>query len=125
MKDSRRIRQVNRLIMEEVGGLILTELEDANLGQRITVTGVETSKDLRHARVYVSVLGDEGSQRACIEALQGQAKHLRYLLGRQIRLKYLPELDFRLDETLIHAERIERVLDEVLPHKTGKEDLED
>lgn len=112
---SRRIRQVNRLIQEELAELILTEVDDVRLRERMTVTGVETSRDLRHARVFVSIRGDAEMRDVALSGLKSQAKHLRYVLGQRVRLKYLPELNFLLDQTRIQAERIEKVLRAVLP----------
>lgn len=121
MKDSRRMRQVNRLILEELGALLLTEFEDPELRRCVTVTGVETNRDLRHAHVYISILADEERHLTFLDSVQKQAKHLRYLLGQRVRLKYLPELQFHIDETEMRARRIEQVLEEVLPHESPDE----
>ncbi len=115
MKDSRRLRQVNRLILQELGTLLLYEFEDDMIRQCVTVTGVETTADLRYAKVFVSVRGSEPHDQMALDILRSSSKHLRYLLGQRIRLKYLPELDFRVDRTQEAADRIESVLKEVLP----------
>lgn len=114
--ESRRMRQVNRLILEELGSLLITEIQDETIRLQVTVTEVQTTKDLRQAKVFVSIRGDEKGQQACLDNLKSMAKHLRFLLGQRIRLKYLPELLFRLDDTQDKAERIERILHDVL-HK--------
>ena len=76
---------------------------------------VRTSPDLRHARVYVSVLGGEDEKRETVSALEGARGYLRARLGRDVTLKYLPELHFELDRTLEHAARIDALLDELDP----------
>lgn len=115
VQETRRMRQVNRLILEELGAMLITEIQDESIRLQVTVTEVQTTKDLRQAKVYVSIRGDEREQQACLENLKSMAKHLRYLLGQRIRLKYLPELLFRVDDTQDKAERIEQILHDVLP----------
>jgi ribosome-binding factor A len=71
---------------------------------------VKISPDLRHARVFVSVLGSEDEQRATMEGLASAKSHLRSDLGRQVRMKYLPELIFELDHSPEEAQRMEELL---------------
>lgn len=78
-----------------------------------TVTEVRVSHDLRHARVFVSSLGEPGARAAAVEALNHAAPFLRRALGRAVTLKYLPELVFVEDSTLEHGERVERLLREI------------
>jgi ribosome-binding factor A len=92
------------VIAEEV-----TRLKDPGLGF-VTITGVDTAPDLRSARVYYSVLGDEGQQKATREALERSAPHIRSEVGRQVRLKSLPELRFETDEAIERGLRMEQLL---------------
>jgi ribosome-binding factor A len=100
-----RIRRVNEAVREVLSEAITTGLKDPRVGF-VTVTAVDTSPDLRHARVFVSVLGDE-QQRA--ESLAGLTSSHGYLQGRvaaKLRMKHTPQLEFVHDET---AERVMRI----------------
>ena len=108
---TRRTVRVDELLKQEIAGLI-RDMKDPRVGFT-TVMDVRTSPDLRHARVYVSVLGDEEDKQATVAALQGARGYLRARLGRDVTLKYLPELHFELDRTLEQAARIDALLDEL------------
>jgi ribosome-binding factor A len=101
----RRVNEAVRQVLSEAVG----ELKDPRIGF-VTVTGVETSPDLRHARVFVSVLGSKDEQRATMAGLSSAKSHLRSDLGRQVRMKYLPELIFELDHSPEEAQRMEELL---------------
>lgn len=89
-----------------------------------SVTDIEVSPDLHYARIYMSGLKEEET-RATVDALQEQKGAIRYALGKRIRLRYLPELDFRYDETTMRASRIEEILMQVMPKKTTPEETDD
>jgi len=96
---------------EVIGSAIATELEDPRIGF-VTVTHVQTSPDLRSARVYVSVLGDDGAQEATLEGLRSAHGYLQGRVAGELRLKRTPELRFELDDTARRAQRLERLIDE-------------
>jgi len=110
---TRRTIRVDELLKQELAGLI-RDMKDPRVGFT-TVMDVRTSPDLRHARVYVSVLGDEEDKQETVAVLQRARGYLRARLGRDITLKYLPELHFELDRTLEQAARIDALLDELDP----------
>ena len=105
---SQRMEKVQKLAQQVLGESI-HDLKDPRIGFA-TVTGVRISPDLRHARVLVSVMGTADEQKATIEGLEHAKAHLRAELGRQVRLKYLPELKFELDSALDEALRIEALI---------------
>ncbi|MEM3830411.1 MAG: 30S ribosome-binding factor RbfA, partial [Conexivisphaerales archaeon] len=104
-------RRVAEAIKEEVAD-ILRSMQDPRIGFA-SVVAVEMSPDLAHARVYVSVLGDRAAQEASLRALTRAAGLVRRELGQRIRLRHTPEIDFRLDESLAHGDRIHRLLREI------------
>lgn len=110
---TRRTIRVDELLKQEVARVI-PDLKDPRIGFA-TVMDVRTSPDLRHARVYVSVLGDEAEKRAALAALGGARGYVRSRVGESITLKYLPELYFELDRTLEQAARLEQLLDDLEP----------
>lgn len=87
----------------------IPRLKDPRVGF-VTVTAVEVTPDLRRAVVYYTVLGEERERRATAAALRSAGPHLRGELGRQVRLKFLPELEFREDEGPARARRVEDLL---------------
>ena len=93
---SQRLERVQKLARQVLGEL-LRELKDPRIGF-VTITAVRVSADLRHARVLVSVLGDDEQKKESLAGLDSARPHLRQELGRQMRLKYLPDLHFYLDE---------------------------
>jgi ribosome-binding factor A len=105
----KRLDRVNQLIREEISLLLQRELKDPRLGF-ITVTAVETSPDLRLAKVFVSVLGDEGQWAASLSALGGARGFIRNWLRQHLELRTTPELSFRADRSIEHAARIQQLL---------------
>jgi len=108
---TRRQLRVNNLLQEEISQIIRTEIHDPDIGFA-TITGVKITGDLRHAHIYASVLGDEKEVRDTMAALVRASSAIRSELGKRIRLKYIPELAFELDETAHHAQRIETLISE-------------
>jgi ribosome-binding factor A len=108
----KRLDRVNQLIKEEVSTLLQRELKDPRLGF-VTVTEVETSKDLRQAKVYVSVLGDDKQWSASLAALESARGFVRNWLRRHLELRVTPEIEFRADRSMEHAARIQSLLKHV------------
>ena len=108
MSPSPFLRRVNERIREIVADEI-ERLKDPGLGF-VTITGVDTAPDLRSARVYYSVLGDDDQHAATAAALERAARRLRAVVGRRVRLKYLPELRFEIDASIEQGLRMERLL---------------
>jgi ribosome-binding factor A len=105
-----RMRRVNELMREVIGSAISTELEDPRIGF-VTVTSVETSPDLRSARVYVSVLGGEAERQASMAGLRSSHGVLQSAIAREMRIKRTPTLSFHYDETPERGVRLSRLLD--------------
>jgi len=111
---SRRAQKVAEAIREVVSMAILTDLQDPRI-QDVTVTYVEVSGDLRHAKVLVSVMGDETHQNLSLRGLQNAAGFLQSKIARQIDLRYTPRLNFVLDQGVKRSIEVARILAEVLP----------
>jgi ribosome-binding factor A len=108
----KRLDRVNQLIKEEISTLLQRELKDPRLGF-VTVTDVETSNDLRMAKVFVSVLGDERQWAASLAALTSARGFVRNWLRRNLDLRVTPEIDFRPDRSMEHAAKIQSLLKQV------------
>jgi len=98
---------------EEIATFLANDIKDPRILGLVTVTGVEVTRDLRHAKVYVSVLGSDAQRAATFEGLNGVAAHLRGRVGRALRLRAAPEIEFRNDESIAHAAHIEQLLAQV------------
>ena len=105
---TRRTIRVDQLLKQEIARVI-SDMKDPRIGFA-TVMDVRTSPDLRHARVFVSVLGGEDEKQVSLDALVGARGFIRGRVGQGVTLKYLPELHFELDRTLEQAARIEELL---------------
>jgi len=104
------MRRVDAAVRHVVGDAVAQDLKDPRVGF-VTVTGVKTSSDLRHARVYVSILGTPAEREASLEGLRSAHGYLQRQVARELRLKHTPELDFVLDDTAERAFRLEELLD--------------
>ena len=109
---TRRQRQVAELLHQEISQLIQYRTRDPRLGF-VTVTGVEVTPDLRHAKVHVSVLGDDADEAGTLSGLASAAKFFRHELGQTLTLRYIPDLSFKIDKNLDHALRIDNLLDQI------------
>lgn len=114
---TQRTDRINEIMKEEISQIIQKELKDPRIGFT-TVTGVKVSPDLRHAVVYFSVLGDEEKTISSLAGLQSSKGFIRTELGARIRLKYLPELDFKLDRSIAEGMRIFEIITHI--HKEEK-----
>lgn len=114
---SPRMRKVNELMREVIADSV-TELEDPGIGF-LTITGVDTSPDLRTAIVFYSVLGSDDEKAATAAALERAAPHLQEAVGHQVRMKYTPRLSFRVDPAIDEGLKIDRLLRQL--HDEGEE----
>ena len=108
---AQRMRRVNELMREVVGSAIASELEAPRIGF-VTVTSVDTSADLRSARVYVSVLGDAAAREASLAGRRSSHGVLQAAIARETRIKRTPTLTFHYDDTPERGVRISRLLED-------------
>jgi len=103
------MRRVDEAVREVLGDAVTRDLKDPRVGF-VTVTEVRTSTDLRHARVFVSVLGTPAEQEATLDGLRSAHGVLQARVARELRLKRTPTLEFELDDTAARAARMESLL---------------
>lgn len=108
--DHRRADRVAEAIREEVARFLTEGAKDPRISGFVTVTGVDVTRDLRHARVFVSVMGTDEERKRTLEGLDSLAAHLRPRVARALRLRLAPELEFRIDRSIERAARIETLL---------------
>jgi ribosome-binding factor A len=108
---SGRMRRVDEAMRAVLSDAIAKDLKDPRIGF-VTVTGVKTSPDLRHARVYVSVLGSEPERAASMDGLRSAHGFLQHRLADELTLKHTPSLSFLYDDTVDRGMRVSKLLDE-------------
>ena len=111
--DTRRPDRVAEAIREEVATFLAEGVKDPRVVGLVTVTGVDVTRDLRHAKVFVSILGSDAERAATLDGLASVASHLRSRIGRALRLRLAPEIAFKLDQSVAHAARIESLLAQI------------
>jgi ribosome-binding factor A len=111
---SRRTQKAAEAIREVVSMAIIADLRDPRI-ENVTVTYVEVSPDMRHAKVHVSVMGDDAKQRLCLHGLQSSAGYLQSKISDRIDTRYTPRLHFELDMGVKKSLAISQLLAEVLP----------
>jgi ribosome-binding factor A len=109
-----RQEQVQNLLVQEVSDMIRRDLKDPRLGF-ITVTGAEISRDLRHAKVFVSILGSEDEKKNSMKGLRSATGLIRGKFGRRARLRVAPEIEFHYDEGIARGSRIFELLHSIEP----------
>jgi ribosome-binding factor A len=114
MPKYRRTDRINELLREEIAVLVRDEVRDPRVGL-VTITAVQTSPELDHAKVFVRMLGTEEEQEAALEGLHSAAPFVRTQLSRRLHIRRVPELHFHYDRMLDEAARIEQLLREALP----------
>lgn len=120
----KRTERINEQLRQEISLLVRDEVRDPRVGM-VTVTAVETSPEMDHAKVYVTVLGDEEERAEALQGLRSAAAFMRGQLGRRLHVRRVPELHFEIDRVIEEATRIESLLRQVLPEDREEEPSED
>jgi ribosome-binding factor A len=113
---SRRVLKAAEAIREVVGMAILADLKDPRI-EGVTVTKVEVSPDMRQAKVFVSIMGDDAAQSLCLHGLQSSAGYLQQKIAKRIDTRYTPRITFQLDMGVKKSIAIARLLGDMLPEE--------
>src|SRR3954465_1306655 len=109
---STRQKKVQELLVHEISDIVRSELKDPRVGF-VTITGAEVSPDLRHARVFFSVLGDAAQQETSTQALNRAAGFVRSEFARRAQMRFVPEIRFAFDPSIERGARISQLLEQV------------
>jgi ribosome-binding factor A len=107
-----RTTRIDELLRQEMGSILSRDVEDPRIGFA-TIISIETTPDLRHAKVLVSVIGQPDDRRTTLNALGRAMPFVRHELGKRLRLKRIPEFHLELDDTLERGTRVLHLLDEI------------
>lgn len=115
-----RIERLNSLLRQEISDLIQRQVKDPRLGTFVSVTAVEVSSDLKFAKVFISRLGTLADKKETLQALVSAAGFIRHELGNRMQARRVPELSFRLDETIEKADHVLRLIDRISSEEKSK-----
>ncbi|MHC1578263.1 MAG: 30S ribosome-binding factor RbfA [Dehalococcoidia bacterium] len=117
---SRRSERTSKVIQREISGLLEREVNDPRLSKLVSVTEVTLSVDLRHARIYVSTLGDEINRQELLAGFNNASGFLRKELAARLRLRQIPQLSFYYDDSIERGARLLKLMEELSPEKNDK-----
>ncbi len=107
-----RTLRVNKVLRETISSIFQKELKDPRIGF-VTITSVEVSPDLKNAHVYLSIMGKEKEIARTFKAIEHAKGHIRNELGKRVQIKFLPELTFKIDESIEYGIRITEILKKI------------
>lgn len=113
---SPRPERVQEALRQEISRIVQNEIRDPRLGF-LTITAVDLTRDLRYARVYFSVLGEEKDKKLALKGLNSAKGYIKGLLSDRIKLKFMPEIEFKVDESFEHTRKIYDILDKIKKEK--------
>lgn len=118
---TRRTERISSLIRQEISDLLREQINDPRLASLISVTRVSTTPDLRHAKVFVSTLGDEANKSEILQGFAAASGFLRRQLANHLRLKHIPELSFHLDDSIERGAEVLKLIEQATSKDTENE----
>ena len=109
MSSQLRIEKLQELIKQEMSKMLLREIKDPRIGF-VTVTDVEMTGDLREAKIFVSIMGDDAKVQESLKGLNSALGFIRREIGKRIKIRFTPEISFELDTSLDYSEHIQKIL---------------
>lgn len=113
MTEKKRIKRLNSLLKEVLSEVIMNEVKDPRMAPLVTVAEVDISNDLHHAKVFISIIGDDKQKRETIEALESAAGFIGIHAAKKVVMRYFPTLTFKLDTTVEKQMKIDALLDKI------------
>ena len=108
-----RMERVRKTMMKEIADILLKDVRDSRIKGIVSVTDIELASDYSFAKVYVSVFGNDEEKALSLEALKEKESHVRYEIGKRIRLRLTPKIEFHLDDSLERGSRISALIDKI------------
>lgn len=117
---TRRIERVNSLLVEVIAAVVMREVKDPRIPGLITITRVETTPDLRQAKVFFSIIGSEKEKKTALQVLQEAAGFISMTASKKVVLRFFPQLTFKIDDTLEKHQRIDDLLKKIDDEKNAR-----
>ncbi len=124
-KNSVKNTRINQEVMKELSTLIRTELKDPRIHPMTSIVAVEVAPDLKTAKIYVSVLGDEQAQKDTVKGLKSAAPFLRGKLAHTLNLRNTPQLFFTVDQSIEYGVHMSKLIDDVISEIPEREEVEE
>ena len=124
-KRSIKMTRINEEVLRELSNILRGEIMDPRISPMCSVVAVEVAPDLKSAKAYISVLGDEAAQKSTMEGLKSSAGFIRRKLAENVNLRNTPEMTFILDQSIEYGVRMSRMIDEVAGHSGSGQEEED
>ena len=118
---TQRPERVQEALRQEISKIIQNEIKDPRLGF-LTITGVEITKDLRYAKVYFSTLGEMKNKRLALKGLNHAKGYIKGLVGDRIKLRFMPEIEFKIDESIERTQEIYDILEKIKKERKADEE---
>ncbi len=112
-----RVNRISEEVKREIGTILQQGLKDPRIPDFISVVAANVTRDLRHAKIYVSVFGSDKEKKAAIKGLQSAAGYVRKELGKKVKLRYIPELHFELDDSIEHGVYMSKLINDTVESK--------
>ncbi|HOV27323.1 MAG TPA: 30S ribosome-binding factor RbfA [Pseudobacteroides sp.] len=109
-----RTSRISEEMKKEISSIIMNDLKDPRMPSMVSVVSVNVTKDLRHAKVYISVLGSEEDKKNAHEGLKSAAGFIRREVGHRMQLRYTPELHFEIDDSIEHGVYMTKLINETV-----------
>ena len=124
-KRSIKMTRINEEVLRELSNILRGEIKDPRISPMCSVVAVEVAPDLKSAKAYISVLGDEAAQKSTMEGSKSSAGFIRRKLAENVNLRNTPEMTFILDQSIEYGVRMSRMIDEVAGHSGSGQEEED
>jgi len=115
-----RVERLNSLLKEVISEVVMRDVKDPRMSQFVTITEVNITSDLHHAKVYISVIGDANLKKQTLEALQSAAGFIAVQASKKVTMRYFPNKTFKLDESIEKHIRIETLLGQIKKEQTNR-----
>lgn len=108
-----RLSRISEQVKKEISSIIMNEIKDPRVSSMCTVVSAEVTPDLKFAKVYVSIYGNEEEKKNSMKGLKNASGFIRKKLGENMELRYIPEIHFEIDESIEHGARINKLLNQI------------
>lgn len=118
MSLSKRSEQLEKSLKREINNIIYRKINDPRI-KFVTITRIKVSSDLKYADIFVTIFNDEAQQKKALKGLRSATKFIRGELGKDLKLRYVPNIEFKIDEDLEHQYRLLKIITEVHDQQTN------
>ena len=116
---SKKTEQLEKSLKKVINNIIYRKINDPRINF-ITITRIQASSDLKYAKIYVSIYGDEDHNKKCLEGLKSATKFIRGEIGRQLKIRFVPEIEFKIDENMEYQYKLLKIVSEIHQEKSHK-----